>query len=261
MNTSNESGYIWEYVRRTTNAVKSSSRLIEVSELPNLEEHEKYFPETFYYVADHKEERFSYLSKSVHSIFGIEKEAGEKMHAAEFMQRIGHPHDMPAVFELFEKLNEFISEIASEKLSDIRMLRCFRLKNKDGVYKKIVDQATILEINENKRISKYLGAVSLAPLVSDFGVATAIIVDITNGNELASYNLKKDEAQTLLTKREIQVMRLLAMGYKNREVADKLSISVLTVQTHRKHIMSKLNISNPIDLVWKALEINLDIST
>ncbi len=259
MNYSDETKHLWDFVRKTTKAIGKDTQSIKVGELPKLDEHEKYFPETFYYIADHKKERFSYLSESVHSIFGIDKEMGENMHAAQFMGQIGHPEDLPAVLELFDKFNFYIKTLPFEKISDIRMLRCFRLKNKDGVYKKIVDQVTVLELNSEKIITKYLGAVSLAPLASDFGVASAIILDTTNGEELATFNLKNDEANALLTKREIQIMRLLAMGNRNQEVADKLGISVHTVQTHRKRIMGKLEISNPIDLVWKALELNLDM--
>lgn len=45
-----------------------------------------------------------------------------------------------------------------------------------------------------------------------------------------------------LSSREIEVLKLVAMGYINKEIADKLSISINTVLTHRKNITSKLGI-------------------
>lgn len=45
-----------------------------------------------------------------------------------------------------------------------------------------------------------------------------------------------------LSLREIEVLKLVAMGYINKEIADKLSISINTVLTHRKNITSKLGI-------------------
>ena len=47
---------------------------------------------------------------------------------------------------------------------------------------------------------------------------------------------------TGLSPREIEVLKLVALGYLNKEIADKLSISINTVLTHRKNISSKLGI-------------------
>lgn len=53
-----------------------------------------------------------------------------------------------------------------------------------------------------------------------------------------------DTATNELSQREIDVLRLVAMGYINKEIADKLSISFNTVLTHRKNISAKLGIKS-----------------
>jgi DNA-binding NarL/FixJ family response regulator len=58
---------------------------------------------------------------------------------------------------------------------------------------------------------------------------------------------------TTLTSREREVCRLLAHGHTNTEIAALLSISVRTVQTHREHIMGKLQISSRAELVSFAM--------
>jgi two-component system response regulator NreC len=60
-----------------------------------------------------------------------------------------------------------------------------------------------------------------------------------------------------LTRREQQVLELLAMGHTNGEVADRLCISVRTVETHRANIQHKLDVSSRSDLVRYALESGL----
>ena len=60
-----------------------------------------------------------------------------------------------------------------------------------------------------------------------------------------------------LTPREITVLRQLAEGHNNKEIARELSISVRTVETHRQNIKSKLNIHTAAGLVRYALEHNL----
>ncbi len=56
-----------------------------------------------------------------------------------------------------------------------------------------------------------------------------------------------------LTERELEVLQLVAEGQTSQEVADRLFISVRTVETHRKHIMEKLSLHTPADLVKYAL--------
>jgi two-component system response regulator NreC len=56
-----------------------------------------------------------------------------------------------------------------------------------------------------------------------------------------------------LSDRERQVLKLVAEGKTSREVADELVLSVNTVQTHRAHIMAKLNLHNGADIVRYAL--------
>jgi len=53
----------------------------------------------------------------------------------------------------------------------------------------------------------------------------------------------------LLSSREIEVAILLAKGMINKEIADRLSISVLTVITHRKNIMEKLHARSLVDII------------
>jgi len=57
-----------------------------------------------------------------------------------------------------------------------------------------------------------------------------------------------------LTGREIDVLRRIALGHTNVEIADQLFLSVRTIETHRAHIQSKLNRSSRAELVGYALE-------
>lgn len=57
-----------------------------------------------------------------------------------------------------------------------------------------------------------------------------------------------------LTKRETEIVRLVADGFKNREVAEKLQISVKTVETHRANIMNKLALRNLAELIRYAIQ-------
>lgn len=57
-----------------------------------------------------------------------------------------------------------------------------------------------------------------------------------------------------LTEREVEVLRMIALGYTNAEIGKQLFLSVRTVETHRAHIQSKLAVSTRSELVRYALQ-------
>jgi two-component system response regulator NreC len=64
----------------------------------------------------------------------------------------------------------------------------------------------------------------------------------------------KRAEQDPLSDREREVLRLLALGHTNQEIAKQLYISVRTAETHRAHIMQKLRLSSRAELVRYALD-------
>ncbi len=59
---------------------------------------------------------------------------------------------------------------------------------------------------------------------------------------------------TLLTDREFEVFSRLVRGVRLTTIAEELSLSVKTVSTHKTHILNKMNMSSPVDLVRYALD-------
>jgi two-component system, NarL family, response regulator NreC len=57
-----------------------------------------------------------------------------------------------------------------------------------------------------------------------------------------------------LSKREADVLRLIALGHTNAEIGEQLYLSVRTVETHRSHIQQKLRLTSRAELVGYALE-------
>jgi two-component system, NarL family, response regulator NreC len=70
----------------------------------------------------------------------------------------------------------------------------------------------------------------------------------------AEAEAKAREEADPLSDREREVMRLLALGHTNQEIAKMLYISVRTAETHRAHIMQKLRLSTRAELVRHAID-------
>lgn len=64
-------------------------------------------------------------------------------------------------------------------------------------------------------------------------------------------------APVVLSERELEIISLIADGYTNQQVAEKLFLSAHTVNTHRKNIMSKLGVNNTAGIVMYAVKANL----
>ena len=65
---------------------------------------------------------------------------------------------------------------------------------------------------------------------------------------------RRRDAEDPLSEREREVLRLLALGHTNQEIAKMLFISVRTAETHRAHIMQKLGLQTRAELVRHALD-------
>jgi two-component system response regulator NreC len=57
-----------------------------------------------------------------------------------------------------------------------------------------------------------------------------------------------------LSDRETQVLKLLAKGKTNEEIANEIHLSHLTIKTHRRNMMRKMNVNNAAELISKAVE-------
>jgi DNA-binding NarL/FixJ family response regulator len=84
-----------------------------------------------------------------------------------------------------------------------------------------------------------------------------IVNTILQGGTKAVKNLDYSCEGMNISDREIEIITLIAEGYSNKEVADKLFLSTHTVTTHRKNIMNKLGVNNTAGLVLFAVRENL----
>lgn len=75
--------------------------------------------------------------------------------------------------------------------------------------------------------------------------------------ERSASQVSRWHTRTDLTKRESEVLNLIAVGKSNKEVAEALRISTKTVDTHKTHILDKLGLKNTVELVKYAIKQDL----
>ena len=74
------------------------------------------------------------------------------------------------------------------------------------------------------------------------------------GARMATLDAGGDGATAEVSAREVEVLRLIALGHTDREIADQLVLSVRTVESHRAHLHQKLRCASRAELVRYALE-------
>jgi DNA-binding NarL/FixJ family response regulator len=75
------------------------------------------------------------------------------------------------------------------------------------------------------------------------------VMDSYSGRKVTAHG----EAKASLSDRESEVLRLIALGYSNKEIAAQLSLSVKTIEVHKANAMRKLNLTSRIELIRYAV--------
>lgn len=80
--------------------------------------------------------------------------------------------------------------------------------------------------------------------------------DLSNKTEKTSVN-RIDKRKISLTRRELEVLKLIANEYTNEEIAKKFELSKRTIDSHRQNILSKLQVKNTAGLIKYAIRLGL----
>lgn len=87
----------------------------------------------------------------------------------------------------------------------------------------------------------------------DMKMTTSLVNEFINQSHQEEVSYSSDPFK-ILSKRELEILPLIAKGYGNKDIAEKLFVSVKTVETHKTHIMNKLNLKSKPELVEYALK-------
>lgn len=209
------------------------------------------YSSNFFCVTNTQTLSFEYISKNFKSCTGLNPDHFKEKGMRYFWSRI-HPEDIDLwLASLNELMNFTIKEIPIEERSKMNYTWNYRFKNLNNEYVNIIQNTTPLEFDsENKPI---IGLAHYAVLNSKIKMdicASAKVLNHKNEYETKYFN---NFSQKLLfggvSNRERDIIRLLVLNKSSKEIAEKLCISSNTVDTHRRNILKKMNISSTGELV------------
>ncbi|MFD2540795.1 LuxR C-terminal-related transcriptional regulator [Lacinutrix gracilariae] len=234
--------------------------IFESYDCPSLETHiqkiidlDFYLPysSTFFCITNTQDLTFEYISKNFNSCIGIDANELKAKGMRYFWSRI-HPDDIDVWLSALNSLMEFtIGGINAEERQKANYTWNYRFKNANGDYVNIIQNTTPIAFNsEMKPIIGLAHYTVLDPNIKMQITASAKLLNNKNEYETIYFN---NHSQKLLegglSNRERDVVRLLVLNNTSKEISEKLSISSHTVDTHRRNILKKLNISSTGELL------------
>lgn len=108
---------------------------------------------------------------------------------------------------------------------------------------------------KNASIEELMSAIES---VSNGGQYFSKEIDILSDGEFRNtLTIEDRKVNEILSKREVEVLKLVCKEFSNAEIAQKLFLSISTVETHRKNLIAKLGVQNTVGLVKFAIRNNL----
>jgi DNA-binding CsgD family transcriptional regulator len=166
-----------------------------------------------------------------------------------------HPDDIPTVLDTLHRGNEFILNLPPEHKKFYKIIYDFRLRTQKGDYIRFIQQLVPLELDGRGNIWLMLMVNDTVSDRSDDAPPQRKVVHMQTGKEVVF--TEEEDRQSRLTKREIEVLELLARGLPSKRIADVLYLSVNTVNNHRRNILEKTCTENTAEALRYASGLGL----
>jgi DNA-binding CsgD family transcriptional regulator len=204
----------------------------------------------FYYVIDFYDMSVSDVSQGIDS-FGFDP---AKVTFNEILSAI-HPEDLPFIAKAEEAIgNFFYKNVGRDKLLSYKANYNFRGKLKDGSYVLVNHQALMLTLDRNGGYGKALNIITRIDHLTKQNTYQYSLIGLNNEPSYMNLNVDDEfDGSLSFSKREIDIIKNIADGLSNDEIADKLFISALTVKKHRTNILRKSESKNTAQLVKNCI--------
>jgi DNA-binding CsgD family transcriptional regulator len=203
----------------------------------------------YYYTINPSDYSLCHFSNAMAALHGI-NELPDSIH--DIIDLI-HPEDLDFVIAAEQESLKKITQIGIQHQLNLKTSYCFRMLVADGTYHLFHHQAVILANDDRGRLISALHIHTDMQHITQVNNKRVLIKGIGKRNDYCEINL----SNKFLTQREVEVLGYLAQGLSSEEIGNKLFISKLTVQVHRRNLLKKTQTSNSSSLIKKCAEMSL----
>lgn len=199
---------------------------------------------------------FHYISPHFCTFFGYDSNViNNSLVEEEYLKSRVHPDDLSELIIIQKRLMELWYNQPVENRLNYKHIYELRILNADEKYIRVVYQSQVLEMDNEYNPYLILGIVDISPNQSLAESLKFRAIDIKKGDIVpCDVNLN---AKTLLSKRETEVLKMVYEGMLSKEISEKLSISLHTVNGHRQKILEKLEVDNIVEAINYAKKLRL----
>lgn len=155
-----------------------------------------------------------------------------------------HPEDLEKKYKLELSFFHVCKSMDKESRKGNELITTLRVKALDGTYLKFKHRLIYIDGNDGDDMVIALCLYNLIIEYPGFDAPYGAMVNLRSG-EILKNGL--DTLSEILSLREKQIMQLIRLGNRSKDIAEKLAISIHTVNRHRQNIFDKLNVTNAIE--------------
>ncbi|WP_421944982.1 response regulator transcription factor [Pedobacter sp.] len=155
-----------------------------------------------------------------------------------------HTEDLQKKYRLEFQFFKILNNVDVLERTNYQLITRLRIKDTTGKY--ILIKHRLLYVSSSDDGSIWL-ALCLYDVVynhPEFTIPDGVII-----NTLTGKVIEHDEQKfsNIISEREKEILHLIKLGYRSKEIADKLSLSINTINRHRQNIFNKLNVTNALE--------------
>lgn len=202
-------------------------------------------------VFDLYQQKHIYNSYNLSELFGYEV---DKIDNDYYNSRV-HPDDLYLLTRTGVLALKYAYQLPVEDRKNFKLQNEYRVLNSKNQYVRVVEQFQALELDPKGNFWLALTLLDISPNQETYNGIRSQWIDLKDGStKVIEHNIKND---TVLSNRESQVLSFIKSGLLSKEISDKLSISLHTVNTHRQNILKKLGANNSLEAIQYASKLNI----
>jgi len=205
-------------------------------------------------VFDISKREIVFYSANFGRLLGYSPSDYEKTGQNFFIEKI-HPEDLVKLSSLSVSILKLFNSFSEEDKLNHKMISEYRMLNSDNKYIRLIEQYQMIELDNNGQIWLMMGVVDVSPSQEEYNGIKCQLLNFKTGQFVPID--PTPSAQIELTKREIEILKLVKDGLLSKEISTRLSISLHTVNTHRQRFLAKLGANNSLEALMFATKFGL----
>ncbi len=193
----------------------------------------------------HKREVIFY-SSNFGQLLGYIRSDYEKEGQQFYIDRI-HPEDALHLSHLSVTILKLFNAFSREDKLSHKMVTEYRMLNAQNKYTRLIEQYQMVELDKKGQLWLMMGVADISSNQDEDMPSKGQLLNFKTGQFIPLDAPAK--VQVELTKRELEILRLVKDGLLSKEISSKLSISLHTVNTHRQRFLEKLGANNSFEAV------------